>query len=249
MARGTVIIGASGDIGRSVALRLRGAGRRLFLTHGTGPREDYEELAHSPETGLCWAAVDLCDKASIDAAMGEAAVFLAGPFDLVYAAGVVRDAPLLLTSDDSWDLALAVNLTAPFRCIRALARAMSVAGEGNIVMIGSTGGLVGVPGQAAYASSKAGLNGLCRVAAVELGRYGITVNVVAPGPTESRMFRETGLKVLDKAIGATPLRRLAQPSEVAEIVEMLITPEQGYVTGQTIVVDGGMTISGSSRIA
>jgi NAD(P)-dependent dehydrogenase (short-subunit alcohol dehydrogenase family) len=247
VARGTVIIGASGDIGRSIALKLRATGRRLFLTHSLRAQTQDGELVHDPDAGLSWAAMDLHDKGSIDDRMGEAAAFLGAPFDMVYAAGIARDAPLMLTSDESWDLALSLNLTAPFRCMRALARDMSVAGSGNIVLIGSTGGLVGIPGQAAYSSSKAGLAGLCRVAAVELGRYGITVNVVAPGPTESRMFRDTGLKVIEGAIGAAPLRRLTQPEEVAEIVEMLIAPEQGYVSGQTIIVDGGMTISAASR--
>ena len=242
MARGAVIVGASGDIGSAIAQRLLAVGRPLFLTRSREGTAD-DRLRHDPERGICWANLDLTDPQAIESTMREAIAYLGTPLDAVFSAGIVRDAPLMLTADDVWDAVLTVNLTAAFRCIRALAREMTVSGGGNIVLVGSTGGRTGTPGQSAYAASKGGLEAFARVAAVELGRFGVTVNVVAPGPTESRMFQEVGLKLAERAVQATPLRQLTKPDDIAEVVENLLSPERGYLTGQTIVIDGGMSIA------
>ena len=245
MKRGTIVVGASGDIGRAIALALHTTGRRLFLTHsglGSFNADDYSPLLDD-DSRLKWATMNLLDKASVESAITQASLFLEAEYDLVVASGIVRDAPMMMMRDDLWDDVIATNLTGVFRCLRTAARDMTVAGSGNIVLLGSTGARVGNPGQGAYAASKAGLEALCRVAAVELGRFGIAVNVVAPGPTESRMFRDVPMKTVERAITATPTRRLTRPEEVAEMVVALISQDAGSLTGQTIVIDGGMTIA------
>jgi NAD(P)-dependent dehydrogenase (short-subunit alcohol dehydrogenase family) len=229
-----VVVGASGDIGSAIQDELELGGLRVVVTH-----RNAAQRADVPSA----FRLDARDPDSIRDCLAGIEKSFGTPFGLVYVAGCMRDAPLALLSDDAWSEVLEVNLTGAFRCIRQVARSMMVRGSGRIVLVGSVSSQMGIPGQAAYAASKAGLEALARVAAVELGRFGICCNVVAPGPIDAGMFRTVAEKAVHKVVARTALRRLGTPSEVAGVVGFLLRDEAAYVTGQTIVVDGGLLAS------
>ena len=155
----------------------------------------------------------------------------------------MREAPIALLPDDAWAEVINVNLTGAFACLRAVARPMMVGEGGRIVLLGSVSGRIGIPGQAAYAASKAGLEALARVAAAEFGRYGITCNVVAPGAIDAGMFRTVADLAVTRVVTRTSLRRLGTVQEVASVVRFLLASDAAYLTGQTVVIDGGLSAS------
>jgi 3-oxoacyl-[acyl-carrier protein] reductase len=165
------------------------------------------------------------------------------PFGLVYVAGCLREAPIALLPFEVWSEVINVNLTGAFVCLRSAARPMMVGQGGRVVLLGSVSARVGIPGQAAYAATKAGLEALARVAAVEFGRFGITCNVVAPGAIDAGMFRSVADSAVDKVVKRTSLRRLGTVQEVAGVVRFLLTTDVTYITGQTVVIDGGLSAS------
>lgn len=238
-SRSALVIGATGDIGQAVATVLTNCGFTLILTHSSS--NPPEELGRTEGQRRQWQRLDVRDSVAVRRLIEDAEQELGPPFALVYCAGIVRDMPLMLMSDDAWASVLDVNLTGAFYCVRAVSRAMMVAGCGRIVLVGSIAARRGNPGQANYSSSKGGLEALSRVVAVELGRYGVTCNVVAPGPIESRIVRDVNERIVERTIRATPLRRLGEPSDVAGAVRYLLSDAGGYVTGQTLVVDGGIS--------
>lgn len=161
--------------------------------------------------------------------------------DLVYCAGIVKDGSISLVSDEAWYSVIQTNLTGAFYFIRAISRQLMVAGNGRIVLIGSVSASKGNPGQLSYAAAKGGMESMCRVVAVELGRFGVTCNVVSPGAIESRMVKGTPTAAVDRLLKNTPLREFGKPTDVAGLVGFLLSEDGRYITGQTIQVDGGMT--------
>jgi 3-oxoacyl-[acyl-carrier protein] reductase len=164
---------------------------------------------------------------------------------LVACAGLLRDNYLFKMSDDDWDLVLDTHLKGTFLAARATQKPMVQQGYGKMVFTSSTSAL-GNRGQANYSSAKAGLQGLARTLAVELGRFGINVNAVAPGFIETRMTRETAARqrkdfeeMKAEAIERIPVRRIGQPQDVANVIAFLVSDEASYVSGQIIYVAGG----------
>ena len=161
---------------------------------------------------------------------------------LVNNAGITRDGLVLRMPDEHFDEVLLVNLRSAFVACRAAARPMMRGRFGRIVNIGSVSGLVGNPGQTNYAASKAALVGMSKSLAKELGAKGITVNVVAPGFIETQMTDALGAELMEEVATRIPARRLGRPEEVAEAVSWLSSDEAGYITGQVLVVDGGLAM-------
>jgi 3-oxoacyl-[acyl-carrier protein] reductase len=171
------------------------------------------------------------------AAAGDAGVDV-----LVNNAGMTRDGLLLRMRDDDFSAVLEVNLVAAFRCTREALRGMLRRRWGRVISISSVVGLVGNPGQANYAASKAGLVGLTMSVAREVAGRGITVNAVAPGYIPSKLTDAMSEESRQATLGQIPVGRLGTPEEVAAAVRFLAGEEAGYITGQVLAVDGGMTM-------
>ncbi|NDK23986.1 SDR family oxidoreductase [Streptomyces sp. TR1341] len=233
-----LITGASGDLGRAMAEHLGDAGARLALQCRTG-RAALQPLleraaAHGREAVVVEA--DLTDPAAPDRIAAELGERWGGLDLLVNNAGGARREPLGELAPDTWESSLRLNLTAPFRLLQALAGLLADA-DGSVVNVTSVAALTGGAFGPHYAAAKAGLIGLTRSAARELGPRGIRVNAIAPGAVESAMTSSVDPGVLAGITGATALGRLVRPVEIAEAVAYLATATA--VTGQTLVVDAG----------
>lgn len=236
-----LVTGASGGIGSAIAKALAERGARLAVSGSNSAKL----VAFRDELGGDHVALacDLGDGAAVDALVPAAVDALGGRLDiLVNNAGVTRDNLAMRMKDEEWDTVIRVNLEAAFRLMRAAARPMMKARYGRIVSITSVVGATGNPGQANYAASKAGLVGMSKALAQELASRGITVNCVAPGFIRSAMT-----DVLPEAQKAALLARipngdLGTGEDVAAAVVYLASREAGYVTGQTLHVNGGMAM-------
>lgn len=235
-----LVTGASGGIGSAIARALAARGAQLALS---GSNVDKLERFRD-ELGGAHVALpcDLSDGAAVDALV-PAAVAALGKLDiLVNNAGVTRDNLAMRMKDDEWADVIRVNLEGPFRLIRAAARPMMKARFGRIVSITSVVGATGNPGQANYAASKGGLTAMSKALAQELASRGITVNCVAPGFITSAMT--DALPDAQKAALTTriPAGKLGEGADVGAAVVYLASREAGYVTGQTLHVNGGMAM-------
>jgi 3-oxoacyl-[acyl-carrier protein] reductase len=235
-----LVTGASGGIGAAIARALHAQGATVVLS---GTREDaLAELAAELATRVHVAPADLRDPAAPDALV-TAAEAAAGPLDiLVNNAGFTRDMLALRMKDEDWQAVLDIDLTAPFRLARAAMRGMLRRRSGRIIGIASIVGSTGNPGQANYAAAKAGLVGMTKALAQEVGARGITVNIVAPGFIETPM---TAVLTADQRTRLTeriPLGRMGQPADVAAAVVYLASAEAAWVTGATLHVNGGMAM-------
>ena len=235
-----LITGASGGIGAAIARALHAQGATVVLS---GTRADALNALAADLTDRAHAVpADLRDPAAPDAlvAASEAA---AGPLDiLVNNAGLTRDMLALRMKDEDWQAVLDVDLTAPFRLARAAMRGMLRRRAGRIIGIASIVGATGNPGQANYAAAKAGLVGMTKALAQEVGARGITVNVVAPGFVETPMTDALTAEQKSRLAERIPLGRLGQPADVAAAVAYLASAEAGWVTGATLHVNGGMAM-------
>jgi NAD(P)-dependent dehydrogenase (short-subunit alcohol dehydrogenase family) len=183
---------------------------------------------------------DVTDPAQVEAAFAQVESNLGNIEVVVANAGITRDTLLLRMSDEDWDQVIATNLTGAFRVARRAARPMIRARFGRIVFISSVVGHLGSAGQVNYAASKAGLVGMARSLARELGSRGVTANVVAPGFIETDMTAELGEDLVKKYTDQIPLGRLGSADDVAGAVEFLSSDAAGYITGALIPVDGGL---------
>jgi len=231
--RVVVITGASRGIGRSVAAWFIGAGDRVVALSSSGATVDGAALS---------LACDVSDPAAVDAAFDVVESSLGGCEVLIANAGITADQLAVRMRDEEWSRVLEVNLTGSFLCARRALRKMIRARAGRIVLMSSVGAYVGLAGQANYAASKAGLVGLARALAREVGSRGITVNVVAPGLVDTDMTAALGAERLAAMAGQVPLGRVAAPEEVASVVGFLASPEAAYVTGVVLPVDGGLAM-------
>lgn len=237
-----IVTGASRGIGRAISLRLATDGCivALIARNADALAEVQAEIKKAGGTASCHVC-DLQVSAAFVSTI-ESIVEQYGRVDvLVNNAGMTRDGLMLRMTDEDFDCVINVNLKAVFAGCRTVARPMMKQRWGRMINITSVTGLSGNAGQANYAAAKAGLVGLTKTIAKEFGSKGITANAIAPGFIETDMTAGLGDDVRKSVEGSVPLRRYGQPEEVAATVSFLASQDAGYITGQVIIVDGGLT--------
>ena len=238
--KSALVTGASGGIGAAIARALHAQGATVALS-GTR-REALDALAAELGARAHVCPADLRDTAATEGLVA-AAEAAAGPLSiLVNNAGLTRDMLALRMKDEDWQTVLDVDLSAPFRLARAALKGMLRRRAGRIISIGSVVGATGNPGQANYAAAKAGLVGMTKALAQEVGSRGITVNLVAPGFVQTAMTDALAEAQRTKLTEAIPLGRLGQPADIAAAVVYLASDEAAWLTGATLHVNGGMAM-------
>lgn len=236
-----LVTGASGGIGSAIAAALVGQGARVALS---GTREEALKAVAAEIGGDCVILpCDLSDSTAVDGLVPRAVEELGGQLDiLVNNAGVTRDNLAMRMKDEEWDTVIRVNLEATFRLIRASCKPMMKARFGRVITITSVVGATGNPGQANYAASKGGLTAMSKALAQELASRNITVNCVAPGFITSPMTDVLPDAQKEALTARIPVGRLGEGKDIGAAVAYLASREAGYVTGQTIHVNGGMAM-------
>ncbi len=228
--RSVLVTGGSKGIGRAIAEQLVAAGHKVAATYRSGD---------VPE-GVLGLQCDVTDAEAVEAAF-TAAEAANGPVEVLVAnAGITKDTLLMRMSDDDWDAVIDTNLTGAYRVVKRATRAMMKQRFGRIVLISSVVGLLGSAGQVNYAASKAGLVGMARSVARELGSRGVTANVVAPGFIETDMTAALSDDQVKAYQAQIPLGRLGTTTDIAAVVEFLASDAAAYITGAVIPVDGGL---------
>ncbi|MGZ4302424.1 MAG: 3-oxoacyl-[acyl-carrier-protein] reductase [Gaiellaceae bacterium] len=231
--KAALVTGGSRGIGRAIALELARAGADVTLSYRSG-KDDAEQVAS--EAGARAVEADVSDpeqaKALVDA-VGELDI-------LVNNAGVTRDGLIARMSDEDWRIVIETNLSGTFHTCRAAARGMMKRRSGSIVNVSSIVGLHGNPGQANYSASKAGIIGLTKALARELGNRGVRANVVAPGYVDTRLTQVIADEMKELMLANTPLGRFGRPEDIAGAVRFLCSEEASFITGEVLLVDGGL---------
>jgi 2-hydroxycyclohexanecarboxyl-CoA dehydrogenase len=237
-----LVTGAGRGMGKAIAERLAEEGARVAVT------DVDEKSAVSTAAALDGAAgfrLDITDAAEVNRRIDEIVAAL-GPIDaLVNNAGWDRLAPFLDTDEDLWERLIDINLRGPIRMTKAVLPQMVERQSGRIVNISSDAGRVGSTGEAVYSACKAGIIGFGKTVAREVARYGITVNAICPGPTDTALLEsvtEGNEKVIDSLKRGIPMRRLGLPEDIAGAVAFMVSDEAGFITGQTLSVSGGLTM-------
>ena len=235
MSRVVLITGGSRGIGAACARRFLDLGDKVAITYNS-TKPPAELLA----AGAIAVKCDVTSVESVDAAFKEVESQLGNVEVLVSNAGITKDGLFVRMSEVDFTSVIDANLTAAYRVCKRASQTMLRARSGRIVLMSSVVGLLGSAGQTNYAASKAGLVGLARSLARELGSRSITVNVVTPGPVATDMTATLGEKRLEELTAAVPLARMASPEEIAGVVAFLASPDAAYITGAVIPVDGGL---------
>ena len=238
--KSALITGASGGIGGAIARALHGAGANVALS-GTRA-ESLNALSSELGKNAHVAPADLSDAQSVEGLIGLAEEVIGGVDILVNNAGLTRDMLSMRLTDDDWQSVIDVNLTATFRLSRAVIRGMIKRRWGRIINIASVVGVTGNAGQANYAASKAGMIGMSKSMAQEVASRGITVNCVAPGMIVTAMTDVLSDNQKARILDVVPAGRLGEAEDIAAGVLYLASKEASYVTGQTIHINGGMTM-------
>ena len=245
--RVAVVTGAGRGIGEAIAFGLAAAGASVAVWDLDGARAEAAAKGLAAEHGgrAVGVTVDVADAASVDAAVGTTEHEL-GPIDiLVNNAGIDVIGPFLDSDPAVWDRIIDVNLRGPITTCHRIARDMVARGRGRIVNLGSDAGKVGSSGEAVYSATKGGVIAFTKTLAREMASSGITVNCVCPGPTDTALLdqvAQASQKLYDSLARSIPLKRIAQPSDVAPAVVFLASDEAGYITGQALSVSGGLTM-------
>jgi 3-oxoacyl-[acyl-carrier protein] reductase len=236
-----LVTGASRGIGKAIALALADRGATVVGTGTTdaGAQSISEYLAAAAAKGK-GALLDVRDAAQVDALVAEIEKSFGSVGILVNNAGITQDNLAVRMKESEWDAVIDADLKSVFLLSKAVLKGMMKARAGRIVNIGSVVGASGNPGQVNYAAAKAGMAGLTRALAREIGSRGITVNCVAPGYIDTDMTRALSPQQRDALLAQIPLGRLGSPDDIAAAVVFLASPEGGYITGTTLHVNGGM---------
>ena len=237
-----LVTGGSRGIGRAICLELARQGANIALVYAGNEEKANETLAELVTLGVKAKAYrcDVADFSATEALVKAVTEELGGVDILVNNAGVTRDKLCMRMSEQDFDDVIAVDLKGAFNLIRHTYGAFLRKRTGRIVNISSDAGVMGNPGQANYSAAKAGLIGLTKTIAKELGGRGVTCNAVAPGFVQTDMTAAMNPQILEAATQAVPLKRIGQPEDIAQTVAFLCSDGAAYITGQTIQVDGGL---------
>ena len=241
-----LVTGGARGIGRATALRLAKGGARIAINY-KGNRAAAEEAKRLVEEAGSTAAIvqgDVSVEADVDRVMKETLAFGGGKIDiLINNAGITRDDLLIRMTPEAWDAVIDLNLRGAFLVTRAAMRPMMKARYGRVVNVASIAGVVGNAGQANYAAAKAGLIGFTKVVAREMASRNVTCNAVAPGFVPTDLTNELLDKMKDTILPQIPLGRFGTVEDVANAIAFLVSDEASYITGQVLIVDGGMVTS------
>lgn len=239
-----LVTGGSRGIGRAISERLARDGYRVVVNYAANEQAATETVQAIEQAGGQAMAhqADVADRGAVDAMFGTVEETWGSVVVLVNNAGITRDGLLMRMGDDDWDDVISTNLTSAFACTKRALKGMLRAKWGRIISISSVSGLAGNAGQANYAASKAGLVGFMKSVAKEVGSRSITANTVAPGFIATDMTAALGDAAGEAVVGSISAGRLGTPEEIAGAVSYLASPDAAYVTGQVLVVDGGLAL-------
>lgn len=239
-SRKVLVTGGSGGIGAACARDLARRGHQVAVTYRSG-RDRAEDLAD--EIGGRAYEMDLADRESV-VSTARRIETERGPVQvLVHTAGMIKDTLLPFLTEGDWDAIHQVNLKGPYLLTKALVKGMLAARWGRIVYVASASGIIGQIGQTHYSAAKGGLIAFTKALAREVARYEVTVNAVAPGLIDTEILASVPEESLAKLLDGVPLGRMGRPEEVAALVAYLTSEDAGYVTGQTLRIDGGLIMA------